>query len=101
VSLVSACVRIASYFLVEWYQSGPAALSADAAVAHLTRAAATDTEVPPVVLVTALLVPKDETFFGVFSAASADAVIQTCQGAGWPADRISIGVQPWPRPDLL
>jgi hypothetical protein len=86
----------AQCFLVEWYQSGPAALEARDAAAQLTRAARTaSTRTQPVVLVMALTVPHDRTLFGVFCAHSADAVIHTCQHAGWPADRISTDVHPW------
>ena len=83
-------------FLVEWYQAGPARVSAVDAAAHLCRAAATvSTRDQPVLLLVALTVPHDRTLFAVFSAASADAIVQTCQHAGWPADRISTDVQPW------
>ena len=83
-------------FLVEWYEAGPAGLSAVDAAAHLCRAAATvSPHGPPVTLIMVLSVPHDRTLFGVFHAATADAVIQTCQRAGWPADRISTDVQPW------
>jgi hypothetical protein len=81
-------------FLVEWYQTGPAALTATEAAEQLSHAAAASGD-GPVVLIMALTVPADQTLFGVFSAASADAVIDTCQRAGWPADRISTDVHPW------
>jgi hypothetical protein len=86
-------------FLVEWYQSGPAALPAADAAEQLTRAAAkVNSPEQPVLLLVALTVPHDCTLFAVFSAASAEAVIQTCQHAGWPADRISADVHPWLTP---
>jgi hypothetical protein len=88
-----------SYFLVEWYQRGPATLSAQDAADQLNRAASgVSTHDQPVVLVMALTVPHDQTLFGVFSAASADAVIRTCQQAGWPASRVSTDVHPWLNP---
>ena len=95
---VKATVPTASCFLVEWYQCGPVELSADAAAAHLTRAAAADTHQPPAALLMALTVPDDKTYFGIFSGASTDAIIQICQRAGWPPDRISTDIHPWPRP---
>jgi hypothetical protein len=85
-------------FLVEWYQTGPAALTAEEAAEQLSRAAAASGD-GPVLLIMALTVPADQTLFGVFSAASADAVIDTCQRAGWPADRISTDVHPWLTPE--
>jgi hypothetical protein len=83
-------------FLVEWYQSGLGALAPGDAVEQLiAAAAAVSTHTQPVTLVIALTVPHDQTLFGVFRAATADAVIRTCQRAGWPADRISTDVHPW------
>jgi hypothetical protein len=85
------------FFLVEWYQGGPATLLTRDAAAHLAHAATGgDTCADPVRLVMALNVPEDETLFVVFRAMSADAVIRTCQRAGWPPDRISTDVRPWP-----
>ena len=95
VGAVSASVPIASCFLVEWYQTGPAAVSADNAAACLARAAAADTHHPPAALMMTLNMPDDQTFFGVFTATSTDAVVQTCRRAGWPADRISANVHAW------
>lgn len=88
--------RQAECFLVEWYQGAPTALSAEEAAAHLRRAAsgpAPNTESAELVMV--LNVPHDGTLFAVFTSPDADAVIRTCQRAGWPADRISNNVQPW------
>ena len=95
-SSVNAIGPLASCFLVEWYQTGPAALLAEDAAARLTRAAAADDNIPPTTLTMALNMPDDQTFFGVFTAVSVEAVIQTCQRAGWPADRISANVHLWP-----
>ena len=87
-------------FLVEWYQTGPALLSARDAAEQLTRAAgAASTGNQPVQLVMALTVPHDRTLFAVLSAPSADAVILACQHVGWPADRISTDVHPWLPPE--
>lgn len=90
----------AQCFLVEWYQTGPALLSACDTAAQLTRAAAAaSTSNQPVLLVMALTVPHDSTLFAVLSAHSTDAIVQTCQHAGWPADRISPDVYPWLPPE--
>jgi hypothetical protein len=86
-------------YLVEWYQSGPAALPTADAVKHLERVARRrDISGQAVMLLMALAVPEDQTLFGVFRAAGVDDVIDFCRQAGWPADRISTGVQPWPLP---
>lgn len=87
-------------FLVEWYQAGPVAQLAEAVAAHLSDASATDDDSPPATLLMALTMPTDQTVFAVFSAASCEAVIQLCQRAGWPPDRISTDVDPWPAPQL-
>jgi hypothetical protein len=88
-------VAPASCFLVEWYQTGPAALRTEDAAAELSRAAAIDGHVPPTALVMAFNMPDDQTFFGVFSAVSVEAVVQACRYAGWPADRITANVHVW------
>jgi hypothetical protein len=88
-------------FLVEWYETGPAAEPGIDAADRLARAAgAVSTARQPVKLVMALTVPKDRTMFGVFSAVSVNSVIQTCLRAGWPADRISADVYTWLAPVL-
>lgn len=87
---------LTSCYLVEWYQAGPAAVSVDDAVAQLNDAAAAGDRDRRTALVMALAVPDDQTFFGVFTADDVEAVVQTCQRAGWPADRISADVSAWP-----
>lgn len=86
----------AVYFLVEWYQGGPIALSADDAAAHLHRLAPESAQIGDLVkLLVVLAVPHDSTLFAVFSSPDAEAVVRICQRAGWPADRISTDVQTW------
>jgi hypothetical protein len=76
-------------FLVEWYQPDFAVLRLDEAIDRLGHAAAA----AHVRLLMTLTVPSDETVFVVLAADSADAVIRTCQQAGWHTDRITAGVQ--------
>jgi len=87
----------AMWFLAEWYRTGPAAMSVDDVAAHLARSAATDTTHASTAVVMAMTMPHDETFFCIFTAASAQAVAHTCQTAGWPADRISTDITIWPQ----
>lgn len=89
-------VQQSECFLVEWYQGAPTAVTAEEAAAHLSRAASESVpDTDPVALVMVLNVPHDGTLFAVFTSPGAEAVIHTCQRAGWPADRISNNVQPW------
>jgi len=90
--------RTPTYFLVEWYQSGPAAESAPDVVNRLRSIARPGRASATAWLLMALAVPEDQTLFGLFHAADIDAVIDMCGRAGWPPDRISTGVQPWPAP---
>ena len=87
-----------TYFLVEWYQSGPAALPATDVVNRLRSIAQPERASGTASLLMALAVPQDQTLFGLFHAADIDAVIDMCGRAGWPPDRISADVQPWPAP---
>ena len=87
-------------YLVEWYQRGPVAVVVTQAAERLIGVAAERSDGDAVLLLMALTVPGDHTLFGVFAATSLDAVIDTCQRAGWPADRISSDVHPWPMPTV-
>lgn len=85
-----------SCFLVEWYQTGPVVLSAEATADQFARTAATSDRASPASLLMALAVPDDRTVFAVFCAVDENAVVETCRQAGWPPDRISRNVQAWP-----
>ena len=87
-------------YLAEWYQHGPVAVSVTQAAERLIGAAADHSNGDAVALLMALTVPADRTLFGVFAATSMEAVIDTCQQAGWPADRISADVHPWLTPTV-
>jgi TRAP-type C4-dicarboxylate transport system permease large subunit len=84
-----------SYFLVEWYQTGPVELVAQAVADHLCCAATAGDHTPPTTVLITLTMPADQTVFAVFSAPSCESVLQVCRRAGWPADRISADVVPW------
>jgi hypothetical protein len=75
--------------MVEWYQPGLGAVSLDAAIERLGRAAAASR----VRLLMTLTSPSDETVFLVLAADCADDVLDVCRQAGWQADRVTAGVQ--------
>ncbi|ORB27546.1 hypothetical protein [Mycolicibacterium parafortuitum] len=81
-------------FLAEWYQPDLSACGLDGMTALLDDAATRLTkDGPPVQLLAAIASLRDEILYGLFVAESAQAVSDTCQGAGRPADRITGGVQ--------
>jgi hypothetical protein len=81
------------YHLAEWYLPELTEQSVDDMVARLESAATVLTgEGPPVRLLLALAVPKDEVFYGVFGAHSIDLVSRTCDQAGLPYQRLSSDV---------
>lgn len=75
--------------MVEWYQPDLAAISLDAAIERLGRAAAAS----QVRVLMTLSSPSDETVFVVLAADCAEDVVNVCQQAGWHTDRITAGVQ--------
>jgi hypothetical protein len=79
-----------SYFLAEWYRPElsegpvePTAARVDEAAASLSATGS------PVQLLAMLAVPTDEVLFGIFAAASANDVAQTCDRAGISAQRLT------------
>lgn len=77
-------------YLVEWYRSGLAAEPFDEIAVKLAESAASmSAEGSPVQLLMTIAVPTDEFGFGVFAARSAHIVVQTCQRAGIPAQRVT------------
>jgi hypothetical protein len=77
-------------YLVEWYRSSVTAESLGETAARLNECAASVSALgAPVHLLTMLAVPSDEVLFGVFTAGSANAVTQTCDRAGIPAQRVT------------
>lgn len=79
-----------SCFLAEWYWQGLADTPVEPTVATLDDAAAQVSESgTPVRLLAVLAVPSDAVLFGVFAAASARIVAQTCDRAGMTAQRLT------------
>lgn len=77
-------------YLVEWYRPSGTAEALSETAERLNECAASISALgPPVHLLTMLAVASDEVLFGVFTAASAGAVTQTCDRAGLPAHRIT------------
>jgi hypothetical protein len=82
-------------YLAEWYGAGVTLTGEPLArtTAKLDEsAAAMSADGSPVQLLMTLAVPDDEMLFGLFAAASAPIVSQTCHRAGIPADRLSFVV---------
>jgi hypothetical protein len=82
------------HFLVEWYQPTLAAAPLQETAARLESGAATATAGGTMVrLELTLAAPSDEMLFSVFSADCAAAVLQACQDAGCPPDRVTTGIR--------
>jgi hypothetical protein len=78
-------------FLAEWYRQELADAPVEPTVATLDDAAAkVSASGTPVRLLAVLAVPSDAVLFGVFSAASAQAVAQACDQASMSAQRVSL-----------
>jgi hypothetical protein len=79
-----------SCFLAEWYRQELADTPVEPTLATLDDAAAqVSASGTPVRLLAVLAVPSDAVLFGVFAAASAQIVAQTCERAGMSAQRLS------------
>lgn len=78
-------------YLAECYRPAVSGSRLNEAVALLDAAALTIRA--DVRLLLALNAPSDEVLFGLFIAPSLDSVVQTCERAGLPADRVSGDVQ--------
>jgi hypothetical protein len=86
-------VRGATTFLAEWFVPDLAEATVDDIVARLNSAASlTTAEGPAVRLMVTLSVPTDEVLYGVFEAASSEAVVAACLRAGLPQQRLSTDV---------
>jgi hypothetical protein len=80
----------ASCFLAEWYRPELTEEPVEPTIATLDDAAAkVSADGTPVRLVAMLAVPSDAVLFGVFMAASAATVAQTCDHAGMTAQRLT------------
>ncbi|MET0702001.1 MAG: hypothetical protein ABWY93_20295 [Mycobacterium sp.] len=83
-------------YLVEWYRPQLAAAPLGETIAKLDAAAgALRDEGSTVRLVVTVAAPSDEVLYGVFAAGSPDTVIAACQRAGYPAERVTGGVNAW------
>ncbi|MDY6999293.1 MAG: hypothetical protein SW019_22080 [Actinomycetota bacterium] len=78
------------WYLVECYRPRLAELPLDDAVARLDLAAGAGSTGTQLVL--AVCAPDDEMLYTLFRAPSVHSVVEACQRAGLPADRISVGV---------
>jgi hypothetical protein len=80
-------------FLAEWYRPEVSEHPIDDIATQLDAGAAMmRAEGTPVRLLATVAVPSDEVLYGLFAAESPDNVIQLCQRAGIPAERLSDGV---------
>ena len=83
-------------YLVEWYRPQLAELLLDDTIAKLHAAAgALRDEGSAVRLIITVAAPSDEVLYGVYAAGSPDTVIAACQRAGYPAERVTGGVNAW------
>lgn len=81
-------------FLVEWYHSAAMEEPLDDTAARLTDSAVLmSAQGSPVRLLNLLAVPTDEVLFAVFTADSESIVVQTCDQAGYPAQRITTATE--------
>jgi hypothetical protein len=82
-----------SCFLAEWYRPEVTSRTVDDVSTLLETAAATiNGDGKQVRLLFALAVPADEVLYAMFSAYSADTVVETCRLAGLPLERLSSNV---------
>lgn len=83
-----------SCFLVEWYRPEVTAQPLDEAVAKLDAStAAIRAEGSAVRLLMALTARSDQVLYSVFAASSPDTVRQACERAGFPAERVTAGIE--------
>lgn len=78
-----------SCYLAEWYEHGVSDQPFEATAAAL----ATCNALADVTIVTALAVPADDMVVAVFTAKSADAVIEACRRVGLPVQRVSEAIR--------
>ena len=80
-------------YLIEWYRQELTAQSIDDIVDKLNAAATTVTsEGRTVRLLLTLAVPADEVLYGLFAAFSSETVVDACQRAAIPPQRLSVDV---------
>jgi hypothetical protein len=80
-------------YLVEWYGRELTARPLDETVAKLDAGAvAMRAEGSAVRLLMALTARTDQVLYSVFAAVSSETVRQTCERAGFPAERVTDGI---------
>jgi hypothetical protein len=80
-------------YLVEWYGPELTAQPLDETVGKLDAGAmAMRAEGSAVRLLMALTARTDQVLYSVFAATSSQAVWQTCERAGYPAERVTDGI---------
>lgn len=80
-------------YLVEWYRPELTAQPLDETVAMLDAGTvAVRSEGSAVRLLVALTARTDQVLYSVFAASSADTVRQACERAGFPAERVTAGI---------
>ena len=81
------------YYLAEWYRPEVTERLVDEVAAHLgLSVTAVSTADSPVRLLLTMVVPADEVLYCLFGADSPEKVVEVCQHAGMPPDRITSGV---------
>jgi hypothetical protein len=78
--------------LVEWYHCDLTDASVAEMVATLESAATVGDPEEPVRLILSMAVPTDEVLYVVFDASSTAAVVDVCERAGLPPQRITADV---------
>ena len=78
------------WYLAECYRPQLCGPPLDEAMAQLDLAAATQSKGAR--LLFAVCAPIDEVLYSLFWAPSVESVLQACERAGLPADRVSVGV---------
>lgn len=78
------------WYLVECYRPQLSGPPLDEAVTQLDLASAAESTGAQLLLT--VCAPVDEVLYSLFWAPSVDSVVQVCERAGLPADRVSAGV---------
>lgn len=88
------------YYLVEWYHPELTAQPLDDTIAKLDAGTvAMRAEGSAVRLLMALTAHADQVLYSVFAASSPDTVRQACERAGYPAERLTAGIDARVMPD--
>jgi hypothetical protein len=81
-------------YLVEWYRPELTSQPLDETVAKLDASiVAIRAEGSAVRLLMALTARSDQVLYSVFAASSPDTVRQACERAGFPAERVTAGIE--------